>query len=92
MPVAFAVSGGAFLVHEQNDWFFQRSSFLHHVAGWTLVVGAVFPFLSTLRPRSLSARGGYALTFVVLAVILFCDRDLAPVFGHLSPLAGAPHR
>jgi hypothetical protein len=25
-------------------------------------------------------------------VMLFSDRDLAPVFGHLSPLAGAPHR
>jgi hypothetical protein len=25
-------------------------------------------------------------------VMLFCDRDLAPVFGHLSPLAGEPHR
>ena len=26
---------------------------------------------------------------VVLAVMLFCDRDVAPVFGHLSPLAGS---
>jgi hypothetical protein len=34
----------------------------------------------------------FALTFVVVAVILYCDRDLAPVFGHLSPLAGAQHR
>jgi hypothetical protein len=25
-------------------------------------------------------------------VMLFSDRDLAPVFGHLSPLAGPPHR
>jgi hypothetical protein len=24
--------------------------------------------------------------------MLYCDRDLAPVFGHLSPLAGEPHR
>jgi hypothetical protein len=29
---------------------------------------------------------------VVVAVALFADRDLAPVFGHLSPLAGQPHR
>jgi hypothetical protein len=29
---------------------------------------------------------------VVLAVFLYCDRDLAPIFGHLSPLAGTPHR
>src|SRR5919205_4121749 len=43
MAAALAVSGAAFLVHEQNGWFFQRSSFLHHLAGWTLVVGAVFP-------------------------------------------------
>jgi hypothetical protein len=32
------------------------------------------------------------LAFVVLAGMLYCDRDLAPVFGHLSPLAGVPHR
>jgi hypothetical protein len=37
-------------------------------------------------------QSGLALTVVVLAVMLYCDRDLAPVFGHLSPLAGAPHR
>jgi hypothetical protein len=92
MPLAFAVSGAAFLIHEQNPWFFQRSAFLHHVAGWTLVVGAAFPLVATFRPRSLVFRSGYALTFVALALILFCDRDLAPVFGHLSPLAGAPHR
>jgi hypothetical protein len=24
--------------------------------------------------------------------MLYSDRDVAPVFGHLSPLAGAPHR
>jgi hypothetical protein len=24
--------------------------------------------------------------------MLFCDRDVAPVFGHLSPLAGIQHR
>jgi hypothetical protein len=34
----------------------------------------------------------FALTFVVIAAMLFSDRDLAPVFGHLSPLAGVPHR
>ena len=92
MPLAFVVSGTAFLVHEQNPWFFQRSAFLHHVAGWTLLVGAIFPLVAALRPHSLVFRSGYALMFVVLAVILFSDRDLAPVFGHLSPLAGAPHR
>jgi hypothetical protein len=87
-----AVSGAAFLVHEQNGWFFQRSSFLHHVLGWTLVVGAVIPLARCLRPRSVAFSSAFALTFVVVAVLLYCDRDLAPIFGHLSPLAGAPHR
>lgn len=92
MAVAFAVSGAAFLVHEQNAWLFQRSSFLHHLLGWTLVVAAVFPLARSVRPRSQTAAAGFALTFVVLAVFLYCDRDAAPVFGHISPLVGAPHR
>jgi len=25
-------------------------------------------------------------------VMLYCDRDVAPVFGHISELAGKPHR
>ena len=29
---------------------------------------------------------------VTVSVMLFTDRDVAPVFGHLSPLAGQPHR
>jgi hypothetical protein len=24
--------------------------------------------------------------------MLYCDRDVAPVFGHISELAGTPHR
>ena len=92
MAAAFAVSGLAFLVHEQNTWFFQRSSFLHHLLGWTLLVAAVFPLARSVRPRSHVAAAGFALTFVVIAVFLYCDRDVAPVFGHLSPLAGPPHR
>jgi hypothetical protein len=92
MPFAFLVSGAAFLVHEQNGWFFQRSSFLHHVLGWTMVIATVFPLGRVWRPRSLVLNGGFALTFVVVAVLLYCDRDLAPIFGHLSALAGAPHR
>jgi hypothetical protein len=35
---------------------------------------------------------GLALTLVVVSVLLYSDRDVAPVFGHLSPLAGEPHR
>ena len=92
MAAAFAVSGLAFLVHEQNAWFFQRSSFLHHLLGWTLLLAAVFPLARSFRPRSQVAAAGFALTFVVIAVFLYCDRDVAPVFGHISPLAGAPHR
>ena len=34
----------------------------------------------------------FALSVVALSVMLFSDRDLAPVFGHLSPLAGPRHR
>jgi hypothetical protein len=92
MAAAFVVSGSAFLVHEQNAWLFQRSSFLHHLLGWTLLGAAVFPLLRAARPRSHTAAAGFALTFVVIAVLLYCDRDVAPVFGHISELAGRPHR
>jgi hypothetical protein len=90
--LALLVSGSAFLIHEQNAWFFQRSSFLHHLMGWTLVVAAMIPLARCVRPRSIGLGSAYALTFVVLAVMLYCDRDLAPIFGHLSPVAGIPHR
>ena len=92
MTSAFVVSGVALLVHEQNAWLFQRSSFLHHLLGWTLLAGAVFPLVRSIRPRSQIAVAGFALTFVVISVMLYCDRDTAPVFGHISPLAGTPHR
>ena len=92
LPVGLFVSGVAFLVHEQNSWYFARSAFLHHLIGWTLVVSSLFPLARVARPRSAVLQGGFALVVVVVAVMLFCDRDLAPVFGHLSPLAGAPHR
>jgi len=29
---------------------------------------------------------------VALAVMLYSDRDVAAIFGHLSPLAGPAHR
>jgi hypothetical protein len=92
MAAAFLVSGTGFLVHEQNPWLFQRSSFLHHALGWTLVLGALFPLARCLRPRSQPVAVGLALTFVVVAVMLYCDRDVAPIFGHISPLAGEPRR
>ena len=92
MTAAFVVSGAAFLVHEQNAWLFQRSAFLHHLLGWTLLIAAVFPLARVVRPRSQAAAAGFALTFVVIAVVLYCDRDVAPVFGHISELAGTPRR
>ena len=92
MTAAFLVSGAAFLVHEQNPWLFQRSAFLHHLLGWTFVGASVFPLVRCARPRSSFAAAGFALTFVVVAVTLYCDRDVAAIFGHISPLAGTPHR
>jgi hypothetical protein len=91
-PFGLAVSGIAFLVHEQNAWLFARSAFLHHALGWTLVVGALFPLLRVWRPRSVVALGGFAVLFLVVGALLFADRDVAPIFGHLSEYAGAPHR
>ena len=82
------VSGTAFLIHEQNPWLFSRAAFLHHAIGWTLVVAAIFPLLQTLQPRRSIWSAGFAMTWVVLAVMLFCDRDVAPIFGHLSRYAG----
>ena len=90
--LGLAVSGAAFLFHEQNPWLFQRSAFLHHTLGWTALIGALFPLVQAFRPRSVPAAVGFAATFVVMAVMLFADRDVAPIFGHLSHLAGAPHR
>jgi hypothetical protein len=90
--LAFLVSGAAFLIHEQNGWFYARSAFLHHLIGWTMVTGAVFPLLRSFRPRAAALQTGFALVFIVVSVSLYCDRDIAPVFGHLSPVAGEPHR
>lgn len=90
--VALLVSGTAFLVHEQNGWYFARAAFLHHALGWTLIVAAVFPLAQALRPRSVVAASGFALTFFVIAVLLYCDRDSAAILGHFSTFAGVPHR
>src|ERR687896_2214588 len=87
---ALLVSGIAFLVHEQNDWLFSRSAFLHHAIGWTCVVAALFPIGQALQPRRRVWSTGFALSFVVIAVFLYSDRDVAPIFGHLSDLAGRP--
>jgi hypothetical protein len=92
VPLGLVVSGTAFLVHEQNPWLFARSAFLHHLLGWTMIGGAVFPLARVWRPRSFVAVGGLAVVFGAVAVLLFCDRDVAPIFGHLSAYAGRPHR
>ena len=92
MPLALAVSGAALLIHEQNPWLWSRAAFVHHVCGWLVIGGAVFPLVTTFRRRSLVFHAGFALTFVVLAVVLYTARDTAPIFGHLSTEAGAPRR
>jgi hypothetical protein len=92
VPLAFAVSGAAFLIHEANPWLYSRSAFVHHVCGWTLLVGALFPLGAAFKPRSFVFNAGYALVVVAVAITLYTSRDVAPVFGHLSPSAGVPHR
>jgi hypothetical protein len=91
-PLAFVVTGVAFLVHEQNGWLFSRAAFLHHALGWTFLLAAVFPLGRSFRPRSTVFGAGFALTILVVAALLYADRDTAAIFGHLSPLAGPPHR
>jgi hypothetical protein len=90
--LAMLVSGAALLAHEQQPWFFARAAFLHHALGWTIVVGSVFPLLQAFRPRSVVAAAGFAATVIAVSVMLYSDRDVAPVFGHLSPYAGVQHR
>jgi len=85
---ALLVSGAAFLVHEQNDLLFSRSAFLHHALGWTCLVAALFPIGQALWPRRLGWNAGFALSFVVIAVLLYADRDVAPIFGHFGEVAG----
>jgi uncharacterized membrane protein YraQ (UPF0718 family) len=92
VALAFAVSGTAFLIHEQNPWLYQRSAFLHHTLGWLLVGTTIVPFARAFRPRSFALGGAFALVFVTIAVLLYSDRDVAPVFGHLDPSAGVPRR
>lgn len=90
LSLTMAVSGAAFLIHEQNGWLFSRSAFLHHALGWTLVVAALFPLAQAVQPRRAAWRAAFALTWVAVAVLLYADRDLAPIFGHLSDRAGGP--
>ena len=92
VALAFLVSGTAFLIHEQNPWLYQRSAFLHHALGWLLLATAIIPFARAFRPRSVALGSAFALVFVLIAVMLYTDRDVAPIFGHLAPAAGEPHR
>lgn len=92
LPLAFVASGFALLIHEQNGWLYSRSAFDHHALGWLLILGAAFPLGLTFRPRSRLYGLGFALTIVAAAVILYTNRDVAPIFGHLSPEAGTPHQ
>jgi hypothetical protein len=85
---AWLVSGAAFLVHEPNPWLYSRAAFLHHAIGWMLIAAALFPIGQALSPRRLVWSAGFALTFVILAVFLFADRDSAPIFGHFGGSSG----
>jgi hypothetical protein len=89
LPLALIFSGLAFLIHEQNPWFFSRSAFLHHALGWTLLAGSVVSLGRAVQPRSPVFNAGFAVMIITVATLLFCDRNVAPIFGHLSPLAGA---
>jgi hypothetical protein len=89
LPLALFVSGGAFLIHEQNPWLFSRAAFLHHAIGWTAIAGALVTMGRFARPRSPVFNAGFAVILLAFAFLLFCDRNVAPIFGHLSPLAGA---
>jgi hypothetical protein len=81
MPLALGVSGLAFLAHEENGWLQSRTAFVHHVCGWTLVVGALFPLGAAFRPHAQFFRVGFAVTFIVLAIALFALRDTGSVLG-----------
>jgi len=85
---ALFVSGASFLVHEQNGWLFARSAFLHHLIGWTLVISSLFPLGAAFLPRRAIWAFGFAIAWIAVAVMLFADRDITPIFGHLSDLAG----
>lgn len=87
MPVALGVSGLAFLGHEEHGWLYSRSALVHHICGWTLVVGALFPLGAAFRPRSNFFRLGFAATFIVLAIALFALRDSGPVLGNVPSTA-----
>jgi len=92
IPLGLFVGGLAILVHEQNGWLYSRAAFGHHLIGWIAVVGAIVPLVLVFRPRSIAFGLCFAAILVSFSTILYADRDTAPIFGHLSPEAGIPHR
>lgn len=85
---ALLVTGAALLLHEQNPLLYSRSAFLHYALGWTFIVGALFAAGRAIRPRESAWGIGFALTFIAVAVLLYADRDFAPIFGHFGEVAG----
>ena len=92
IPLGLFVGGLAILVHEQNGWLYSRAAFGHHLIGWIAVVGAIIPLVLVFRPRSIAMGLCFAVLLVSISTVLYADRDTAPIFGHLSPEAGVPHR
>jgi len=92
IPLALLIGGVAILVHEQNGWLYSRAAFGHHLIGWIAVVGTIVPLVLVFRPRSIVLGLCFAAILVSFSTVLYADRDTAPIFGHLSPEAGVPHR
>lgn len=90
--VALTVGGGATLIHESQGWFFNRSAFLHQVEGWSALGFSIFPLILAFRPRSRFAALGLAGFFLLLTVLLLAHRDVADIFGRISPDALEPGR
>jgi hypothetical protein len=82
----------AILVHEQNGWFYSRAAFGHHLLGWIAIGGTIVPLVLVFRPRSIALGLCFAALLVSVSTVLYADRDTAPIFGHISPEAGKPHR
>jgi hypothetical protein len=92
LPFALLVSGAAVLAHEQQSWLYSRAAFGHHLLGWIGIGGALIALVVTFRPRSIVVGLCFAALLLSVSTVLYTDRDTAPIFGHLSPEAGIPHR